>query len=89
MIEPGAEVILEVEGTIRDTNAGDRSLLDRAMLDQLSQRELRTSTVVTDGINQFEGFLLRDLLEALGPEGDKVVATALNDYFGKMGTDVL
>ncbi|WP_018139069.1 MULTISPECIES: molybdopterin-dependent oxidoreductase [unclassified Thioalkalivibrio] len=78
--EPTGEVILRVEGKIRHTNDGDRSVLDRAMLDRLPQREMNTSTVVTDGVNRFEGFLLRDLLEALGAEGEEVVATALNDY---------
>ncbi|WP_018870478.1 molybdopterin-dependent oxidoreductase [Thioalkalivibrio sp. ALgr3] len=78
--EPEGEVILRVEGAIEHANDGDRALLDRAMLDRLPERELETSTVVTDGVNHFEGFLMRDLLEALGAEGDEVVATALNDY---------
>nr|WP_018936118.1 molybdopterin-dependent oxidoreductase [Thioalkalivibrio sp. ALJ24] len=80
MDDPEGEVILRVEGAIEHANDGDRALLDRAMLDRLPQRELETSTVVTDGVNRFEGFLMRDLLEALGAEGAEVVATALNDY---------
>lgn len=80
MDAPEGEVILRVDGAIEHANDGDRALLDRTMLDRLPHVELETSTVVTDGVNHFEGFLMRDLLEALGAEGDEVVATALNDY---------
>lgn len=80
MAKPEGEVILRVEGAIQHANDGDGALLDRAMLDLLPQRDLKTTTVVTDGVNHFEGFLMRDLLEALGANGKEIVAVALNDY---------
>ena len=77
---PEGDIILRIGGDIRHTNANGEAHFDRAMLDGFSQRTLDTGTVVTDGVSRFEGFLMRDLLEAVGAEGDEVVATALNDY---------
>lgn len=54
--------------------------LTRSALAALPQHRLVTSTTVTDGQPVFEGFLMRDLLQAHGLEGEKVVARALNDY---------
>lgn len=53
---------------------------DRAMLEALPETAFETSTVVTDGVHRFSGFLMRDLLDRLGAEGETVTATALNDY---------
>ncbi|MCC5971282.1 MAG: molybdopterin-dependent oxidoreductase [Pararhodobacter sp.] len=46
----------------------------------LPQHRLTTSTTVTDGTPEFEGFLIRDLLAHLEADGETVVALALNDY---------
>lgn len=72
--------LLRVSGDIANTNHGDEAHLDRPLLDTLPRHELRTSTSVTDGVNRFEGFLMRDLLERLDAEGDTAAALALNDY---------
>lgn len=54
--------------------------LSRSDLEALPQHRLRTTTSVTDGAPEFEGFLMRDLLEQLDAEGAEVIAIALNDY---------
>ncbi|MEI4261318.1 molybdopterin-dependent oxidoreductase [Roseovarius sp. D0-M9] len=46
----------------------------------LPQHQVATNTSVTDGTVEFEGFLMRDLLETYPAEGEVVVAAALNDY---------
>jgi hypothetical protein len=70
------EVILTLTGAVADAPV----LLTMADLQALPQHTLVTSTTVTDGTPVFEGFLMRDLLEAHGATGQIVVAEALNDY---------
>ncbi|NAW13315.1 hypothetical protein E0702_11375 [Halomonas marinisediminis] len=50
------------------------------MLNALPRERLTTHTSVTDGRQTFEGFLVRDLLDALAADGETVTALALNDY---------
>jgi hypothetical protein len=71
-------VILTVTGSIDAVN--NPAEYTEAQFQALSWHELRTTTVVTDGVRVFEGLLLRDLLAALGATGDMVTATARNDY---------
>jgi len=77
---PAGAVVLEVRGAIERTNDGDAAMFDMDMLKALPQVRLDTSTVVTDGVRRFDGFLMRDLLEVLGARGETVTAIALNDY---------
>lgn len=77
---PGDRPLLRVTGNITHTNHADAAHFDRELLATLPRHELQTSTSVTDGINHFEGFLMRDLLEWIGAEGDTVISVALNDY---------
>lgn len=70
------EVILRVTGEV----TGGTIELDRKALNALPQVTVETSTVVTDGMHSFTGFLMRDLLEQVEAEGEQVIATALNDY---------
>lgn len=78
---PTGTVVLEVEGDIANGNGGTGiARFDEAMLAALPSHTLKTSTVVTDGTQVFEGFLMRDLLALLGARGSVVAATALNDY---------
>lgn len=77
---PSEPVILTIDGNIHHTNVGDTAQFDTAMLGTLETHTLATETSVTDGVNQFAGFLLRDLLEWVGADGEQIVATALNDY---------
>ncbi|MGC9457580.1 MAG: molybdopterin-dependent oxidoreductase [Halothiobacillaceae bacterium] len=77
---PTEPVILTLAGKIAKTNHDDQARFDLPMLAALGEQRLSTSTVVTDGVNAFVGVWLRDVLAAVGAEGDTVVATALNDY---------
>lgn len=81
---PTGEVILTVGGEIGMTNVDDEAHLDAAMLEALPRERLTTHTSVTDGPQRFEGFLARDLLEALQAEGETVTALALNDYLAEI-----
>lgn len=79
--EATGRVVLTIEGRI----AGDAPVdLDFAALETLPAHVLRTTTNWTDGDQVFEGVLLRDLLAAVGAEGDTLLLTALNDYRIKM-----
>lgn len=70
------DVMLDVTGQISDGPAA----LDRDALHSLPPVTIKTTTVVTDGVHSFTGFLMRDLLESLDAQGDQVRAIALNDY---------
>ena len=78
--EPVGPVILTISGNIEGVGSGPMVKLDRVMLESLGVTTLRTSTAWTAGESEFEGVLVRDLLDAVGAEGTVVVATALNDY---------
>lgn len=77
---PEGQIVLTVAGQIAQTNVDANAVFDEAMLAQLPSAAVETTTVVTDGVKQFDGFLMRDLLALVGAEGEKVTATALNDY---------
>lgn len=77
---PKHEIVLEVRGQIANTNSDNSALFNMEMLRALPHRQLATTTAVTDGVRQFGGFLMRDLLALVGATGSKITATALNDY---------
>lgn len=77
---PTGEVLLTVSGSIRNANLADAAALDESILQALPRHSIETTTVVTDGVRRFDGFLMRDLLEMLGAQGRMVTASALNDY---------
>ena len=87
MPPPSGDVILTINGQIKNTNGGDTAQFDADMLASLDRYTLATETSVTDGINHFEGFLLRDLLDWAEAEGEQVTATALNDYIVEIPMD--
>lgn len=77
---PAGDIILTITGNISQTNLDGAAAFDEAMFGALPAAGLETTTVVTDGVKRFEGFLMRDLLEYVGAEGETVTAIALNDY---------
>lgn len=77
---PTGETLLIISGAIQRTNHGAEAHFDRAMIEQLPQHTLTTSTSVTDGVSRFEGPLMRDVLALVGAQGDVVQAQALNRY---------
>ena len=46
----------------------------------LGATEIETSTLWTDGVHQFTGVLLSDLLQQIDAQGNTIQATAINDY---------
>jgi len=77
---PEGKVILSVSGSIGRTNADGTAQLDRAMLEALPRTEFATSTVWTEGVSTYSGVLLRDLLDMLGADGTRIVASAIDGY---------
>ena len=77
---PTGAVLLTVSGSISNTNVGKEARFDRAMLEKLGVRTLRTSTTWTTGVKAFEGVLARDVMNAVGAKGTEIRAIALNDY---------
>ena len=65
--------------TVTLPDGGDVTL-DRAMLDSLPQTAIETSTIWTEGVQQFSGVALTGLIDALGAEGRVAVLTAANGY---------
>lgn len=80
MASPSGEVILSVNGAITATNGDGVAVFDLAMLEKLPQHEFKTTTIWTEGVVDFKGVLLTDLLAAVGATGTVLTATALNDY---------
>lgn len=77
---PSGEVILVVDGLISRGNTLGEAHLDLGIIQGLPSHSLHTTTAVTDGVSQFEGVLMRDLLDLLYAEGKTVTAQALNNY---------
>ncbi len=77
---PEGRVILTIGGEISTTNVDDTMQYDRAMLEAFGLHTVVTETPWTDGDVTFEGVLMRDLLDAVGADGNTIAAVALNDY---------
>lgn len=77
---PQGDIVLEISGALTNLNSETAAQFDMAMLHALPRVRLDTHTSVTDGVQQFDGVLLRDLLRALGAEGAQIRASASNDY---------
>lgn len=77
---PQGPVLLTVSGAISAQNAPDGVALDRDMLEALGSRTIETSTIWTDGVQQFRGVPLSRLMDALGAQGDRILAHAVTDY---------
>lgn len=77
---PEGDVLLTVTGAIKNTNAGEAAIFDRAMLEALPTVTIRTHTIWTEGLQTFTGVPLVDLAEAVGTDAEKLRATAVNDY---------
>lgn len=77
---PEGPVILTIEGAIERTNRDGVAEFDRAMLKKIGMHSLETTTPWSDGVQHYEGPLMRDLLAAVGASGSELKVTALNDY---------
>lgn len=78
---PTGKVILTVSGNITYTNTSDDTAeFDRQMLTDLGMVSLKTGTPWSDGVDVYQGPLLRSLIEAVGVTSDSLSVIALNDY---------
>ncbi|MFT8246918.1 molybdopterin-dependent oxidoreductase [Roseomonas sp. BN140053] len=78
--QPAERPILTVTGKISTFNEGNSARFDRPMLEALGMSSFVTTTPWYTGPVRFEGVLMSKLLETVGSTGERVVATALNDY---------
>ncbi len=77
---PEGQVILKVSGAISHTNVADEAHFDHAMLAALGMHEVETHTPWTEGESRFAGPLGRDLLDAVGAQGNLLKVKALNEF---------
>ena len=77
---PEDPVILTVSGAIETANLSETAVFDQTMLEALPQLTIRTTTSWTDGVTEFEGPRVADVLDRVGADGETVTAIALNDY---------
>lgn len=73
-------VLLTVDGDISIPNHGNNAIFDRAMLDELTQREFATSTIWTQDVKVFSGPTLQGILDYVGAGPGDIRANALNNY---------
>jgi len=79
--QPEGEVVLTLSGQIATPNDPSGSaLFDLAMLAALEPVTISTSTIWTQGVQEFTGVRLSRLLAAAGASGTVLHALALNDY---------
>ncbi|MFC3291876.1 oxidoreductase [Modicisalibacter luteus] len=77
---PEGQAVLKVTGKITQTNVGDEAHFDYAMLEALGMHVIETHTPWTEGMSRFAGPLGRDLLDAVGAQGDLLKVKALNEF---------
>jgi len=77
---PAGPVVLSVGGALRVTNKQGVAQFDMAMLERLPQKSFQTLTPWYPRPRKFTGPLLRDVLAAVGANGQTIEARALNDY---------
>lgn len=78
--QPSGDVILTVSGEISHSNTDGTAAFDLEMLKAMPATEFSTSTIWTEGVQEFVGVSLHDLAEAIGFEGQTLLASAVNDY---------
>lgn len=71
---------LRIDGRIQAAAGADYVDVGMAELATLPTARVRTSTAVTDGVSEFVGVYMRDLLDHVHAEGDVISAYALNGY---------
>ncbi|MEP2920619.1 molybdopterin-dependent oxidoreductase [Sulfitobacter sp.] len=62
------------------THNGQTRTFDRAELEALGTASIETTTIWTEGVQTFEGVPLAVLMQELGAQDGKILATAINDY---------
>lgn len=77
---PQGPVVLTVTGQIAVANAPGAAAFDLALLESLGTETIRTTTIWTDGVQEFTGVPLHSLLQRLGAQAGVLEARAINDY---------
>tara|TARA_R100001369_G_scaffold18424_2_gene33900 strand:- start:579 stop:1085 length:507 start_codon:yes stop_codon:yes gene_type:complete len=77
---PTGDVILTVSGPLTTANVDGTAQFDLEMLETLDATTFETTTIWTEGQHSFTGVSLDLLVDRLGLEGEKLRATAINDY---------
>lgn len=77
---PQQKPILRVSGKITNFNQGVEAVFDLPMLKTLGSQTMRTRTPWYNQSVEFQGVLMRTLLQTVGAYGDSLMVTALNDY---------
>lgn len=80
LAKSNGKTLLVVTGKISETNVGTEAHLDRALLQSIGIKKLKTSNQYEPGSHVYEGVMLKDLLSFLGASGTTLVATALDGY---------
>jgi hypothetical protein len=87
---PAGDVILTVKGEMTQANTPDGAELDLEMLRRIGTVTFSTSTPWTDGVQDFTGVPLNQLLVHLGAKPESMTVTAINEYQIKVpGTDAV
>ena len=76
---PTGTIVLSVKGQISNTNAPGRADFDRAMLEALGISSIEATSPWTDGRRKFHGVLARDLMLAVGAQGQVITAIGQDD----------
>lgn len=79
--------MLAVSGEIARTTDGRQALFDHSMLEALGVVKLAAASPLDLQPVEFEGVLLRRLLDAVGAKGDAIEAIALNNYVAEIPVD--
>ena len=80
LAQPGDAPILTVSGDFSNQNSDNAAIFDMEMLQALPQSSFTTTTIWTDGPQEFTGVKVDDLLRDLGISAGSVKVTAINDY---------
>lgn len=75
-----SNVVLTINGDIEITNVGETAQFDREMLEALGTETIVTTTIWTQGEQEFTGVPLKRILNVMGVTEGTLDATAVNDY---------
>lgn len=78
--QPQGEVVLTIDGMINECTDGLVVRLDKAMIEALPRKQIKTENPWDHGQITYEGVLLRDLIKHVKADGKTLTVAALNDY---------
>jgi len=84
---PTGDVLLSVKGAHHDIAPNGHAMFDIAMLQALPAETFATSTIWTEGVQEFTGVPLHALIERLGIQNGHIRASAINDYHVEIPLD--